>query len=147
METKDESFGVDQEGTFEEVDPPHAATLRLDGGRRVRTTFTSEGTGICATTVFDPQGDNPVEMQRAGWQAVPESYAALVERRRRAVVTVSVHFGIDPPGLATGSSSGGAVFAFAEVARPLATMAVGDAGNATPRRHEQSRRLGPGTRR
>lgn len=62
-------------------------------------------------------------------------------------MSVSVPFSIDVPDLAAGVRSYGAVFAFAEVARPLATMAVGDAGNATPRRHEQSRRLGPGTRR
>ena len=80
MEARDGSFGFDYEGTYEEVDAPHAVTLRLDDGRRARTTFAAEGTGTRVTTVFDPEGSNPVAMQRAGWQAILDSYAAHVAR-------------------------------------------------------------------
>ena len=78
MEARDGSFGFDYEGIYEEVDAPNALTLRLDDGRRARTTFVPEGAGTRVTTMFDPEGSNPAEMQRAGWQAILDSYAAHV---------------------------------------------------------------------
>lgn len=80
MEARDGSIGFDLTGTYEEVDAPKALTLRLEDGRRARTTFAPEGQGTRVTTVFDPEATNPVEMQRAGWQAILDSYAAYVER-------------------------------------------------------------------
>ena len=82
MAARDGSFGFDYEGAYEEVDAPHAVTLRLDDGRRARTTFAPEGTGTRVTTVFDPEGSTEVEMQRAGWQAILDSYAVYVARGR-----------------------------------------------------------------
>lgn len=80
MEARDGSMGFDFEGTYEEVDEPSAITLRLDDGRRSRTTFVAEGDGTRVTTTFDPEESNPVEMQRAGWQAILDTYAAYVTR-------------------------------------------------------------------
>lgn len=50
---------------------------------------------------------------------------------------VSVHFSIDVSDLAAGLRFYGAVFGFAEIARPFPTMAVCDAGNATLCLHEK----------
>lgn len=80
MEARDGSFGFDFEGVYEEVDASRAITLRLDDGRRARTTFVVEGEGTRVVTTFDPESDNPAEMQRAGWQAILDSYAAYVRR-------------------------------------------------------------------
>jgi uncharacterized protein YndB with AHSA1/START domain len=82
MEARDGSFGFDYAGTYEEVDAPRAVTLRLDDGRRVRTTFAPEGAGTRVTTVFDPEATNPRELQRQGWQAILNSYAAHVAARQ-----------------------------------------------------------------
>lgn len=82
MEAKDGSFGFDYEGTYEEVDAPHAVTLRLDDGRRARTTFVAEGSGTRVTTVFDPEASNAIDIQRSGWQSILDSYAAYVARTR-----------------------------------------------------------------
>lgn len=82
MEARDGSFGFDFEGTYEEVEAPGVLTLRLDDGRHARTTFVAEGAGTRVTTVFDPESSNPVEAQRAGWQAILDSYAAFVSRSR-----------------------------------------------------------------
>lgn len=46
-------------------------------------------------------------------------------------MTISVHFSIDVPDIVAGLRFHGAVFGFAEVARPFPTMAVRDAGTAT----------------
>ncbi|MDW4500318.1 SRPBCC domain-containing protein [Sulfitobacter sp. D35] len=80
MEARDGSFGFDFTGIYDEVDPPHALTLRLDDGRRARTTFEADGDRTRVQTVFDAETMNPVEMQRDGWQAILDSYAAYVAR-------------------------------------------------------------------
>ena len=51
-------------------------TYVLDDGRKVQTTFAAEGNGTRVTTTFDPEGTNPEDMQRQGWQAILDSYAA-----------------------------------------------------------------------
>ena len=78
MEAKDGSFGFDFGGTYEKVDAPSALDLRLDDGRLSSTTFTEEEGGTRVRTVFEPEGSNPVEMQRDGWQAILDNYAAHV---------------------------------------------------------------------
>jgi uncharacterized protein YndB with AHSA1/START domain len=78
MEARDGSFGFDYEGTYEEVDAPRAVALRIDDGRLARTTFEATPRGTRVVTVFDPETTHPIEMQRAGWQAILNSYAAYV---------------------------------------------------------------------
>lgn len=82
MEARDGSFRFDLEGVYEEVDAPRTLTLRLEDGRRARTTFVPEGAGTRVTTRFDPETMNPPEMQRQGWQAILDSYAAHVATHR-----------------------------------------------------------------
>jgi uncharacterized protein YndB with AHSA1/START domain len=80
MEARDGSFGFDFEAVYEAVDPHRALTLRMDDGRRAHTTFVGEPGGTRVTTTFDPESSNPIEMQRDGWQAILDSYAAYVGR-------------------------------------------------------------------
>lgn len=83
MEARDGSFGFDFGGTYEEIDPPHAVAMRLDDGRLSRTTFVAEDGATRVTTTFDPETNNPIEMQRDGWQAILDSFAAHVETTAR----------------------------------------------------------------
>ncbi len=78
MAARDGSVEFDFEGTYAEVDAPNAITLRLDDGRTSHTTFVAEDEGTRVTTTFDPEATNPLEMQRAGWQAILDNYAAYV---------------------------------------------------------------------
>ena len=80
MEARDGSMGFDFAGIYEEVDAPCALTLRLDDGRRARTTFEPVEEGTRVTTVFDPETTHPVDMQRGGWQAILDSYRDYVAR-------------------------------------------------------------------
>ncbi|MDF9392987.1 MULTISPECIES: SRPBCC domain-containing protein [Methylococcus] len=77
MEARDGSMGFEYEGTYEAMDAPSALTLRLDDGRRVHTTFISKGAGTRVTTTFDPEGTHPIDLQRLGWQAIFDRYAAF----------------------------------------------------------------------
>ena len=82
MEARDGSMGFDFAGTYEEVDAPGGVTIKLDDGRLSRTTFEDEGDGTRVRTVFEPEATNPVEMQRAGWQAILDNFAAHVAATR-----------------------------------------------------------------
>lgn len=42
--------------------------------------FVPEGAGTRVTTTFDPEGTHSIEMQRQGWQAILDSYAAFATR-------------------------------------------------------------------
>jgi uncharacterized protein YndB with AHSA1/START domain len=80
MEAKDGSFGFDFEATYTEVDAPRALTMVLGDGRQCRTTFYPSGTGTRVETTFDAEAENPVEMQRDGWQAILSNYQKRAEQ-------------------------------------------------------------------
>ncbi len=82
MEAKDGSMGFDFEGTYEEIEPHKSITLVLDDGRKARTTFTEQSGETHVETTFDAETQNPVEMQRDGWQAILDNFRAHVERKR-----------------------------------------------------------------
>lgn len=82
MEAKDGSIGFDFAGTYEEVAPHRSITFVLDDGRKARTTFTEQDGKTHVETTFDPEDQNPVEMQREGWQAILDNFKAHVEGTR-----------------------------------------------------------------
>lgn len=49
-------------------------------GRRARTTFQSLGEGTTVTTVFDAEGQNSIETQRDGSQAILNNFRRYDER-------------------------------------------------------------------
>lgn len=80
MEAKDGSFGFDFEAIYEELVPNKVLTLAMADGRRARTTFEPMGEGTKVTTTFDAESQNPVEMQRDGWQAILNNFKRYLER-------------------------------------------------------------------
>lgn len=80
MEAKDGSAGFDFAGEYTAVDPHKFISYKMDDGREVETTFTSEGSGVKVTTKFDPETENPPEFQQAGWQSILDNFKGYVER-------------------------------------------------------------------
>lgn len=80
MEARDGSFGFDFEGSYTDVDPPRSLTLVMDDGRRSRTTFEPVADGTLVQTTFDAETENPIELQRQGWQAILDNYGKVVGR-------------------------------------------------------------------
>lgn len=79
MEAKDRSFGFDFEAVYDEIIEHEKITYTLADSRKVTTTFEKlEGT-IKVTTVFDAESENPIEMQRDGWQAILNNFKKYVE--------------------------------------------------------------------
>ena len=80
MEAKDGSFGFDMEYVYTAVEPLKTLGYELLDGRKVLTTFDSDGDTTRVTTVFEPEAENPADMQRDGWQAILNNFKAYTER-------------------------------------------------------------------
>ena len=79
MEAKDGSFGFDLEAVFDAVEPEHRIAFTMPDGRSAETSFEAIGGGTRVSTVFDAEKMNPVEMQRAGWQAILDNFKRHAE--------------------------------------------------------------------
>lgn len=80
MEAKDGSFGFDFWGIYDVVEPLNKLAFSLGDGRKVDILFEDKGDVIEITESFDPENENPVEMQKAGWQAILNNFKKLVEK-------------------------------------------------------------------
>ena len=80
MEAKDASFGFDFSGVFEEIVPLQKLKMRLDDGRNVEVFFNKiDGETTDITQTFDPEGQNPVEMQRESWYKMLDNFHKYTE--------------------------------------------------------------------
>ena len=79
MEAKDGSTGFDFTGTYTDVTPHEHLAYVMSDGRKAKVTFAEEGEGTRVVTVFDPETENPHEVQRAGWQAILDNFKKYVE--------------------------------------------------------------------
>ena len=48
-------------------------------GRKVEITFKETPKGVEVTESFDPETQNPEEMQRGGWQAILDNFKSYTE--------------------------------------------------------------------
>lgn len=78
MEAKDGSFGFDFAGTYTLVDPERRIGYAF-GDRTAEVEFSDSPTGVIVRVTFDPETENPVEMQRGGWQAILDNFKKYVE--------------------------------------------------------------------
>jgi len=79
MEAKDGSFGFDFGGVYDEVKTNELIAYTLGDGRKVEIQFTANGDSTTVTESFDTESENPVEMQRAGWQAILDNFKTYTE--------------------------------------------------------------------
>lgn len=79
MEAKDGSAGFDFAGTYDEVVPHKLIRYSMDDGRKASVEFTEAGGATRVVTTFDPESENPPEVQRQGWQAILDNFKQYVE--------------------------------------------------------------------
>jgi uncharacterized protein YndB with AHSA1/START domain len=83
MEAKDGSAGFDFAGTYDEVAGEDFISYTMDDGRKVEVSFEDEGNGKThITETFETEDQNPVEMQREGWQAILNNFKKYVEANK-----------------------------------------------------------------
>ncbi len=79
MEAVDGSFGFDFEAIYNEVIHEARVAYTMTDGRLVETTFEVLGDSTRVSTSFDAEQENPVDMQRAGWQAILDNFKRYAE--------------------------------------------------------------------
>lgn len=79
MEAKDGSFGFDFGGTYDDVTPNKRLAYTIGDGRKVEVLFDGEGSSTKITSTFEAENQNPVEMQRGGWQAILDNFKKYAE--------------------------------------------------------------------
>ena len=71
MQAKDGSFGFDLVGIYDEVKENELIKYHLEDGREVEIIFERLSDNQTKVTEnFDPESQNPLEMQQQGWQAI-----------------------------------------------------------------------------
>lgn len=80
MEAKDGSFGFDFCGTFTHLEPPTKLSLALGDNRKVDVEFVDADGGVEVIESFEPEQENPVEMQQMGWQMILDNFKQYAEQ-------------------------------------------------------------------
>lgn len=81
MFAKDDSVSFDFTGTYTAVKEHQLIEYDMDDGRHVKIVFSKSPAGIEIVETFDPENENPEEMQRSGWQAFLENFKKYAEGR------------------------------------------------------------------
>lgn len=80
MEARDGSFGFDFGGVYDSVKPKESFSYTMDDQRKVVVSFIPEGEAQTNVVVmFDPEAQNPAEMQEQGWQAILDNFKNYAE--------------------------------------------------------------------
>ncbi len=79
MAARDGSMQFDFAGVYSAVKQNQLIQYGMSDGRKVSVTFTETADGVKITETFDAESTHSLEMQRAGWQAILESFKQYVE--------------------------------------------------------------------
>jgi uncharacterized protein YndB with AHSA1/START domain len=79
MEAKDGSFGFDFGWTYDDIIPMSRVAYTMEDGRKAEVIFEESDGRVTVTETFDPEKENPHDMQRAGWQAILDNFRKYAE--------------------------------------------------------------------
>ncbi|MEZ5308296.1 MAG: SRPBCC domain-containing protein [Pyrinomonadaceae bacterium] len=81
MEAKDGSMGFDFGGKYTNVEEGRLLEILLGDDREMRVWFEESEKGTRVFEEFETEDQNPVEMQRQGWQNILDNFKAYVEAK------------------------------------------------------------------
>lgn len=81
MAAKDGSMSFDFEGVYTNVQQHRVIEYAMADGRKVSVLFSGNGNETKITETFDAEDQNPIDMQRAGWQAILDNFRNYTETR------------------------------------------------------------------
>jgi uncharacterized protein YndB with AHSA1/START domain len=79
MEAKDGSFGFDLTGIYDEIEVNRLIKYHLEDNRNVIVEFSEENGTTTVVEHFDPENENPHDMQQMGWQMILNNFKKYVE--------------------------------------------------------------------
>lgn len=79
MAARDGSMSFDFGGTYTTVNENELIEYTLGDGRKVKIIFEADGDRTKITETFDPENQNPLEMQKGGWQAILDNFKKHTE--------------------------------------------------------------------
>lgn len=79
MEAKDGSFGFDFGGVYDDVKANELIAYTMDDGRKAKIAFASADNRTKIVIDFDAETENPIELQRGGWQAILDNFKKYVQ--------------------------------------------------------------------
>lgn len=78
MEAKDGSNGFDFEAVYTEIVEKERFSYTF-WDRTATVTFQNLGAQTLVTVTFDPEDENPIDMQQAGWQMILNNFKSYTE--------------------------------------------------------------------
>lgn len=78
MEAKDGSFGFDFEAIYSEIVDGEKFSYDF-GGRHATIKFKDQNEKTEVTISFDPETENPIDLQRNGWQSILNNFKKYTE--------------------------------------------------------------------
>lgn len=79
MASKDGMMSFDFEGIYTNVIEYSVIEYKISDGRKVKVTFVATKNAVEITESFEPENQNPIEMQRQGWQNILDNFKEYTE--------------------------------------------------------------------
>jgi uncharacterized protein YndB with AHSA1/START domain len=79
MAAKDGSMSFDFGGVYTRVQTNKLIEYAMSDGRKVSIAFAANGNETEVIETFDPETTHPLDMQRAGWQAILDNFKKHTE--------------------------------------------------------------------
>jgi uncharacterized protein YndB with AHSA1/START domain len=81
MAAKDGSEGFDFTGVYTRIEKHKAIEYVIPDGRKVKISFSDLGPQTKVVESFDPENENPYEMQKGGWQSILDNFRKYAESK------------------------------------------------------------------
>jgi len=81
MEAEDGSMGFDFKGRFTSIVKNRKIEYSLDDDRLVSVEFQEMDHGVRVVETFETEDENPVELQKQGWQCILDNFKNHVESK------------------------------------------------------------------
>jgi uncharacterized protein YndB with AHSA1/START domain len=80
MAAKDGSFSFDFSWIYTKIKDLEILEYTLEDGRTVAVSFQQADEGVLVSETFEPENENSLELQKAGWQAILDNFKRYVEQ-------------------------------------------------------------------
>ncbi|MBA3970773.1 MAG: SRPBCC domain-containing protein [Bacteroidetes bacterium] len=91
MEAKDGSAGFDFSGVYHKIIKDELISYTMDDGRKAQILFETVEHGIRITTTFEAENENPVELQKEGWQAILNNFKTFAEAHKHSNLSRAIN--------------------------------------------------------